>query len=99
MIGITGNIHLSNIMIKLRRGIRLAQVSECKITVDSHRCFVQLDGEPYTDTRSVYHVRRLHQVPMLVKPQKSKQKYKEEKFNYKSEKDKSKTERLNKVYQ
>ena len=64
MMGTENTLHLSLMLIKVRRAIRIAQVHEVRITTSSP-IHAQLDGEPWMEQSSVYHVRRISQALMI----------------------------------
>jgi hypothetical protein len=64
VVGTENTWHLSLMLIKVRRAIRIAQVHEVRITTSSP-IHAQLDGEPWQEERSVYHIRRIHQALMI----------------------------------
>ena len=64
MMGTENTLHLSLMLIKVRRAIRIAQVHEVRITTSSP-IHAQLDGEPWMEQSSVYHIRRIHQALMI----------------------------------
>jgi len=64
VVGVANSVHLGRMLVNCSRGIRLAQVHEIKIT-SSAASFVQLDGEPWEEAASTYHIRRLHQAVMI----------------------------------
>ena len=64
LVGTENTLHLSLMLIKVRRAIRIAQVHEVRITTESP-IHAQLDGEPWEEQSSVYHIRRLQQALMI----------------------------------
>ena len=64
LMGTENTLHLSLMLIKVRRAIRIAQVHEVRITT-SAPIHAQLDGEPWQEQSSVYHIRRIHQALMI----------------------------------
>ena len=63
LMGTENTLHLSLMLIKVRRAIRIAQVHEVRITTSSP-IHAQLDGEPWMEQSSVYHIRRINQALM-----------------------------------
>lgn len=64
IMGTKSTIHLTMMLLKVRRAIRIAQVPECRITTLSP-IHAQLDGEPWDEQHAIYHVRRIHQALVL----------------------------------
>lgn len=66
LVGIDSSFHLSQMVLEVSRGVRLARMNECKITCsDIH---IQLDGEPWEEHPVTYHIRPLPQARMLHRP-------------------------------
>ena len=64
VMGTESTLHLSLMLINLRRAIRIAQVHEVRITMETP-IHAQIDGEPWEEQSSVYHIRRLQQALMI----------------------------------
>ena len=64
VMGTENTLHLSLMLINVRRAIRIAQVHEVRITMESP-IHAQIDGEPWAEQSSVYHIRRLQQALMI----------------------------------
>lgn len=67
VIGVKSPTHLAFITAKLTRGVRLAQSNQLRVTSGRNVC-VQLDGEPWEDTRCTFYIRRLRSATMMVGP-------------------------------
>lgn len=71
IVGITGTLHLGMIMVELSRGIRLAQVSEARLTF-AKPIWCQADGEPFREVNPVtYHIRPLQPSTVMIRPEKA----------------------------
>jgi hypothetical protein len=69
IVGVKDMLHLGLVMMGVSRGIRLAQVSEARLTF-LEPCYAQVDGEPYHDMPATYHIRPLQPATIITRPDK-----------------------------